>query len=111
MAFCSEVAPSPDQPVVDDPPEEPNHAQPNQHETGDTDTTAIIIDRFPSGQAGAPIPGMARGPSIYESRRDANSDTEWAPFTSPCDWLFARWAKLHGPTSSSLDDLLRIPEV
>ncbi|KAI9440325.1 hypothetical protein H4582DRAFT_1796975, partial [Lactarius indigo] len=35
----------------------------------------------------------------------------WAPFRTQCDWEIARWAKLRGPSSSAVADLLAIPEV
>jgi hypothetical protein len=70
----------------------------------------VVIDRFPSVSAGAPIQGMPRGKSIYELQRDAG-DSIWSSFTSECDWLFAHWAKTRGPTSSAVMELLAIPEV
>ena len=70
--FLSELAPISNQPTIDNLPGAPtlNHveAQPNQHEADNMGMAPIVvIDHFPSGQAGAPIPGMARGSSIYES--------------------------------------------
>jgi hypothetical protein len=114
--FLSELAPISDQPTINDLPGAPtlNHAeaQPNQHEVDNMGTAPIVvIDHFPSGQVGAPIPGMAHRSLIYESYQDTYVDTEWVPFTSQCNWLFAHWAKMHSLTSSSLDDLLGIPEV
>ncbi len=35
----------------------------------------------------------------------------YAPFSSKLEWLFARWAKLRGPSQTSLDEFLAIPEV
>ena len=112
--FFSELGPSIDQPAVGDLPGAHDHAeaQANQHEAGDVETTpVVIIDYFPSGQAGTPITSMACRSSMYESGQDTHADSEWGPFTSQCDWLFARGAKTHGLTASSLDDLLRMPGV
>lgn len=66
----------------------------------------VTIDRFPSGNPGAPIPGLPRGPSAYKSYQ-----TVWAPFRSEVDWKFAHWAKMCSPTSSAVAELLAIPEV
>ena len=66
----------------------------------------VVIDHFPSGNVGAPIPGMAR-----ESNEDTATQSIWAPFVSQCDWEVAHWGKMRGPTSSALTDLLAIGEV
>jgi hypothetical protein len=84
---------------------------PNDMEAGSTAALpTVVIDHFPSASAGAPIQGMTRGNSIYESQQDAG-DSIWLPFTSECDWLLACWAKTRGPTSSAVTELLAIPEV
>ena len=101
----------PDQPALDeslDMPDAPEQL-PNDTEVGNTE--AIIIEHFPSASAGAPIPGMQQGDSVYESQRGADGDSIWSPFVSECDWVFARWAKTRGPTSSAVTELLAIPEV
>jgi hypothetical protein len=112
--FFSELAPGTDQPAIGDLPGAHDHeeVQANQQEAGNAETMpAVIIDYFPSGWAGAPITSMARGTSIYKSCQDTHANSEWAPFTSQGDWLFARWAKTQGLTSSLLDNLLRMPQV
>jgi hypothetical protein len=114
IALCSELAPSTDLPAIDDLPGVPNHVEAlaNWHKMGNIEMMPmVIVDYFPSGQAGAPIAGIACGSSIYNLCEDMHANSEWAPFTSQHDWLFACWAKMHGPTSSLLEDLLRIPEV
>src|ERR1700742_2251232 len=84
----------------------------NQTNAGTLETTStIVVDQFPSGNAGAPIPGMACGSSVYESCEAMHTDSIWAPFKSQRDWRFAHWAKMHGPTSSAVTELLEIPEV
>jgi len=67
----------------------------------------VVIDRFPLGNAGTQIPGIARG-----SNDDmAAAQSVWAPFVSQCDWQVAHWAKMRGSTSSAMTDLLAIGEV
>ncbi|KAI9429265.1 hypothetical protein H4582DRAFT_1827220 [Lactarius indigo] len=43
--------------------------------------------------------------------RNALGDAAWAPFRSQCDWEVACWAKMRGPSSSAVTELLAIPEV
>jgi hypothetical protein len=112
--FFSELAPGTNQPAIGDLLGAHDHeeAQANQHEAGNAETMpVVIIDYFPSGQAGAPITSMVCGSSIYKSCQDTHANSEWAPFTSQHDWFFAHWAKMQGLASSLLDDLLRMPQV
>jgi len=105
---------TPDQPTIDESPDMPDAPEElaNDMEAGNTEAMpTVVIDHFPSASAGAPIHGMPCGNSIYESQRGAGGDSIWSPFTSQCDWLFARWAKMRGPTSSAVTELLAIPEV
>jgi hypothetical protein len=83
----------------------------NQANVGNLGIASIVIDRFPSGNAGAPISGFVRGPSAYESDEAMHVGSVWAPFKSKHDWKIARWAKMRGPTSSAVAELLEIPEV
>jgi len=85
----------------------------NEIEVGNSETTStmVIIDQFLQSSAGAPIPGMVHRLSNQESQPDMHVDTVWAPFDSQRDWLFAHWAKVHGPTSLAVTQLLEIPEV
>jgi hypothetical protein len=86
--------------------------QTNQTEAGIFDTgSTVIVDHFPSHAAGAQIPGIPRGPSIYDLRHAELSDSDWAPFRSQHDWEVARWAKSCGATSVAVSKLLAIPEV
>ena len=83
---------------------------PTRIETGESGIT-VIIDHFPFGSAGAPITGphgdaTLNGPGHVDPR-----DSIWAPFRSQCDWEIAHWAKMSGPTSSAVTELLAIPEV
>lgn len=52
--------------------------------------------------------------SHYETYKAAishvGSDT-WTPFVSHLDWEFVRWAKLHDPGSTAVNELLKIEGV
>jgi len=103
-----------DQPTINESPHVPEGPEqlPNDMEAGSTGAMpTVVINHFPSASAGAPIHGMPRGNPSYESQRGADGDSTWSPFTSQCDWLFVRWAKMRGPTSSAVTELLAIPEV
>ena len=71
----------------------------------------VIIDHFPLGSAGAPIPGVPQGLPAHVSDQATAAESAWAPFTSECDWKIAHWAKTRGPTSSAVTDLLAIDKV
>jgi len=71
----------------------------------------LVIECFPHGSPGAPIAGAHQGSTTYESTQAMLGDSIWAPFHSQCDWEVARWAKMRGPTSSAVTDLLAIKEV
>ncbi|KAF8320234.1 hypothetical protein F5887DRAFT_905168, partial [Amanita rubescens] len=54
-------------------------------------------------------PGLAGQPrGTHDSTR--REDHLYAPFSSKLEWLFARWAKLRGPSQTALDEFLAIPE-
>ena len=103
-----------DQPAIDESPDMPDAPEqpPNGMGAGSAEgMPTVVIDRFPSASAGAPMDNIPRRNSVYESQQGADGDAIWSPFTSQCDWLFARWAKMRGSTSSAVADLLAIPEV
>ncbi|KZT19695.1 hypothetical protein NEOLEDRAFT_1077336 [Neolentinus lepideus HHB14362 ss-1] len=66
---------------------------------------------FPSSVAGKPI-RAADASSLeyaqYAFQLGSGSADPWAPFVSKLDWDVARWAKLHGPGSTALTELLQI---
>jgi hypothetical protein len=84
-----------------------------QTETGGTETShpSVVIERFPHGHPGAPVAGIPQGASVYESAQDRLGESLWAPFHSQCDWETARWAKMRGPSSTAMTELLAIPGV
>ncbi|KAF8263319.1 hypothetical protein EI94DRAFT_1772973 [Lactarius quietus] len=80
--------------------------------TPECDTACVsVVNYFPSGHAGAPVPGMPCGSSVYEATRDSLGNSLWAPFGSQCDWEFTHWAKMRGPMSTAVTELLAMPEV
>jgi hypothetical protein len=91
--------------------DEQRSSQTNQNKADDPDTMSIVvIDHFPSGSPGAPIPGMPHGTSTHESWRES-MESIWAPFRSQKDWEIAHWVKTRGSSSSAVDDFLAIPDV
>ncbi|THH00887.1 hypothetical protein EW026_g1714 [Hermanssonia centrifuga] len=62
------------------------------------------------------IPPSPSGYGLYEAElhqadSDGGSNMDYAPFTSKLEWEVARWAKLRGPGSTALTDLLSIEGV
>jgi hypothetical protein len=73
--------------------------------------SGIVVDAFPFGSPGAPIPGTSQHCSAYESNQATLGDSVWAPFHSQRDWEIAQWAKMRGPTSTAMTELLAISGV
>ncbi|KAN0142113.1 hypothetical protein V8E53_000575 [Lactarius tabidus] len=91
-------------------PPENGHTGTADSETNELSRSDVVVDRFPFGCPGAPMSGMHGSSSVYEATREELGDSVWAPFKSQCDWEFARWAKMRGPTSTAVTELLAIPE-
>jgi hypothetical protein len=71
-----------------------------------------IIEQFPGDQAGAPLEHINPCQSNFEKyQQQLNNNTEYAPFTSRVDWEIARWAKIYGPSSNAVNELLKIDGV
>ncbi|KAI0069569.1 hypothetical protein K474DRAFT_1610261, partial [Panus rudis PR-1116 ss-1] len=68
---------------------------------------------YPSEKAGAPVSKPSRLQAGYQHYADKlNSRANpYAPFNSELDWRVARWAKLRGPGSTAVTELLSIPEL
>jgi hypothetical protein len=96
---------------VEPQPSAPLPTHPTQPDADSSDAPTLVVNRFPDGSPGAPIPGSHQGSTVYNSSREAFGASVWAPFRSQCDWEIAHWAKTRGPTSSAVTDLLAIPEV
>ena len=71
----------------------------------------LSITRFTYGSPGAPIPGPVQCSAVYGPSQVAPSSLDWALFSSKLNWEIARWAKIRGPTSLALTELLAIPGV
>ena len=105
----------PSQEYTADPPallEDPGR-QPTRIEASKSGVTVVIV-RFPFGSAGAPIDAPLPPHENASSNRlsiMSHSNSIWAPFRSQRDWEIAHWAKMRGPTSTAVNDLLAIPEV
>ncbi|KAH8986016.1 hypothetical protein EDB92DRAFT_1949462 [Lactarius akahatsu] len=90
------------------PPDPPICDGSNSNTTGSQ--AQVIVDSFPHGVPGTPMPDPFQGQSDHRSHEDAINTSVWAPFHSQCNWEIALWAKMHGPTLSALTELLQIPK-
>ena len=90
-----------------------NQAQQAEVERSQAPDLSLEVEKF-GGMAGKPI--RTGGPTanrIYQGKvgQEDQSTNPYAPFGSQIDWEFAKWAKLRGPTSTAVTDLLNIPGV
>ncbi|KAI0311703.1 hypothetical protein OF83DRAFT_1087518 [Amylostereum chailletii] len=95
-----------------DPDPMPATEQPQQHSSIFPNSDPIIVP-FPLKTAGAPL-SQVWSTSEYESQRKSNnaqSGNIWAPFESKIDWTMAYWAKMRGPSSTAMTELLQMDEV
>ena len=70
--------------------------------------------KYPNSHAGYPLPDIAPNATSFAqySSKIANSDKNpYAPFANKINWDIAKWAKLRGPGSNSLAELLAIEGV
>ncbi|KAF8258427.1 hypothetical protein EI94DRAFT_1912347 [Lactarius quietus] len=83
--------------------------------SGSDDPVSPPSLHFEPGNSGGASPVVvetfSRESHIYHTSQEALHSSIWAPFFSQRDWEIACWAKMCGPTSSALADLLAIPEV
>ena len=67
------------------------------------------------GRAGEvlPTPSEHVGYAGYLHALGVEDDavSEWAPFSTRTEWELAQWAKLRGPSSTALSELLKIDGV
>ena len=85
-------------------------ARPTGHAA--TVESSFEIEEFPLPTAGVPIPCSDHGPSSFEAyQQSVGGDHDYAPFHSQLDWEIARWAKMHGLSSSAVTKLLEIEGV
>lgn len=70
------------------------------------------VVRFPGTRAGEPIGSTSPSHNVYgASLGNPSRSNPYAPFASKVDWDVAEWAKLHGPSSTSFANLLKIDGV
>jgi len=70
------------------------------------------IVRFPNPRVGEPLRSANSTNNAYATLLGNDSDSNpFRPFASKVDWEMAKWAKLQGPSSTSLMDLLKIDGV
>lgn len=72
------------------------------------------IVEFPSPHAGAPIHADSTTDStyaLYGKSVPYSEENVYAPFASKREWEIGRWAKLRGPGSTALSELLKIDGV
>jgi hypothetical protein len=100
--------------IPDIPPPESSAEVADQFEAGSLPApsqSSVVVVCFPFGSPSIPISGVHQGSPVDNTRPEESEDSIWAPFHSECDWSIARWAKMHGPTSSAMMELLAIPGV
>jgi hypothetical protein len=99
----------------EDSEDDPDNEEEVLHEEGCNNVTVgedrVFIETFPSQYGDAGIV-MERGTgSLYKTYSNDHQDNMYAPFKSKLDWDFAQWAKLRGPGSTALNELLNIDGV
>ena len=90
-----------------------NQAQQAEVEQSQEPDLLVEVEHF-GGVAGKPIKtGGPTASGIYHGNVGQGNQPAniYAPFNSQTDWEFAKWAKLRGPTSTAVTDLLNIPGV
>ena len=71
-----------------------------------------FIVPFPGCHAGAPTPCASTSSyDQYQREVDTHGRNPYAPFRSAVDWKVAHWAKMRGPGSTAVTELLQIEEV
>jgi hypothetical protein len=71
-----------------------------------------VIKPFPGGAAGMPLESSTVHQSNFKKyQQHLNSDDVYAPFISQIDWEIAWWIKIRGPSSSAVNELLKIDGV
>ncbi|KAF8268600.1 hypothetical protein EI94DRAFT_1771512 [Lactarius quietus] len=97
------MEPPDDGDLLSAPPPDNASDLPSQPKMGNSETSLnLTVEQFPYGQLGTPVAHIAQGTTLYK-------DSVWAPFQLQCDWELVHWAKMCGPTSSAMTDLLTIP--
>ncbi|KAH9854635.1 hypothetical protein C2E23DRAFT_883732 [Lenzites betulinus] len=73
-------------------------------------STATFVVPFPSKRAGTPISRRQERTAYksFQAHIDSANVNPFAPFTSRLDWEVAKWAKMRGPGSTAVSELLAI---
>ncbi|THU87904.1 hypothetical protein K435DRAFT_680843 [Dendrothele bispora CBS 962.96] len=84
-----------------------------RHEAESSLTEDPFIESYPNPQAGAPLASGLKSENerYLETLPGGTAENPWAPFKSEMDWAIAKWAKLRGPSSTALTELLSIPKL
>ncbi len=83
-------------------------------DTGDGPKACVTIrytKKHPHSWAGSILTHSASHDDAYTSTLADYDRNAWAPFNSKLDWELARWAKMRGPGSTALSELLAIEGV
>lgn len=112
----------PEPPVVPDiqpaTPEPPSMAEENfttgRHNIETSIRQPITVTKYPDPSAGAPIDAPTQRSNSFDqygSQIPHSNNNPYAPFANKRNWEIARWAKLRGPGSNSLAELLGVEGV
>ncbi|KAI1786574.1 hypothetical protein LXA43DRAFT_975694 [Ganoderma leucocontextum] len=103
--------PDPDPDDNDD--DDPHLAPASRRQAQERLLRKTFVVHFPGPHAGAPISRSSTSSSYaeYQTNIDARGRNPYAPFQSAMDWKVARWAKLRGPGSTAVSELLQIEEL
>lgn len=82
----------------------------------DANRWQTFVETYPSDKAGCPVSSsfMPDANCCYAEQLECEGDTSrnpYWPFTSQLDWDVADWAKMRGPGSTAVSELLRIDNV
>ncbi|PIL32251.1 hypothetical protein GSI_05496 [Ganoderma sinense ZZ0214-1] len=88
---------------------------PTQRRANEHLRTRTFAVRFPGPHAGSPL-SQQRESTFYEQYESASHDdddlnNDYYPFNSRLDWKITKWAKMHGPGSTAVSELLDIDDL
>ena len=101
--------PDPEGPDESSDSSDPSHSQASRLRAQERLRAKTYIDRFPGEFAGAPTSKTPERTAYDEV--ESEKDNKYFPFQSRMDWEIAHWAKMRGPTSTALTELLQIEKV
>ena len=70
-----------------------------------------FTDIYPESKAGVPITNTSPHTTPHDSHHPKSDNTPYFPFPDRINWEVARWAKLRGPGSTAVSELLSIDKV